>query len=443
MSEFESLRAKAYRMLEKKKGERYSERFANEDLSKLLHELDVYQAELEAQNQELLEKEHEVGILYKKNKAVFENAPIAYFLVDDRFRVTYANNKAKEFFETDSDNFGPGSFYAYLARNEYRTFTDWIVSSAYRQRDLEIRLQAFHDIHGRWFKVSATDYPENDNWKIISLIDIDSEVRLREKSEERARELVRENADLEEKVQEQLEDIKKKDHALVQQSKMAAMGEMIGNIAHQWRQPLNSLSLLIVDLVTEENVDQNRLFEFEEKANSLLHQMSNTIDDFRKFFHPGKEKQQFSAVKTIQDTLSMVEKSMEARGIQVDFHSDDPEMMVLGYENELKQVLLNIINNSRDALVLNEKSDGKIALEIYRGQYRNIIITMQDNGGGIDKSIIDRVFEPYFTTKFEYEGTGIGLYMSKMIIEESMGGSLMIENKDDGVIAVISLPGAV
>ena len=253
-------------------------------------------------------------------------------------------------------------------------------------------------------------------------------------------EVILQNEQLEIKVDEVITKNKQNQTLLFQQSKMAAMGEMIGNIAHQWRQPLNALSALNVRLGMKYQMDKlndKEMSIFEEKSNELIQGMSHTIDDFRNFFYPNKSSEWFFVEEAIEEAIHFIESSYKVNNIKIINHSSR-NIEIKNHKNELIQVLLNIFNNSKDAIKGNNLKSGMVSVNILVSE-KNLTITIQDNGGGIQQGIIDRVFEPYFTTKFQDEGTGIGLYMSKMIIEESMHGKLKVENNEDGVLTSIEL----
>jgi len=235
-------------------------------------------------------------------------------------------------------------------------------------------------------------------------------------------------------------ELMRKEQLLFQQSKMASMGEMIGNIAHQWRQPLNTLNALIFKHSMDfENDDLNNenVKEFRMKSNSIIQKMSTTIDDFRGFFSPNKQKENFSIIKVIDDVLSFVADAYVSNDIEIE-NNIEKDVIIRGYRNELIQVFLNILNNSKDAIKINQIKNPKVILSI-KEEDETVKVFFKDNGGGIDTEIIEKIFEPYFTTKFQYQGTGIGLYMSKMIIEESMNGKLELKNIDNGAKAIITL----
>lgn len=245
--------------------------------------------------------------------------------------------------------------------------------------------------------------------------------------------LERLNASLQERIDAAIADLRRKDRMLIQQSRLAAMGEMISNIAHQWRQPLNNVGLIIQNLRLDFEAGaltaDTMATEVKNAMDAILF-MSHTIDDFRNFFRPDKEKGPFSITRSIDNTIEFMKASLDNHGIGVEFAATE-DMVVQGYANEFTQVLLNIFNNAKDVLVARQVRAPRITVRAARENGRPVV-TIRDNGGGIDAAIVSKIFDPYFTTKEKTQGTGIGLYMSKAIIEESMGGRLTAANVADG-----------
>lgn len=243
-------------------------------------------------------------------------------------------------------------------------------------------------------------------------------------------------------LQEKIKKIKEKQQILIQNSKMASMGEMIANIAHQWRQPLNSLSalhtVLMMDYEDNGRLTQEEIAQFKEESSQYIHKMSSTIDDFRNFFSPTKEKEQFVVSDAIKESIKFVKDSYLDSNVELIDRTQDGDTQMCSYKNELMQVIMILLNNSRDAVVCNKIEKPQVIVDLVHRDEK-IEIRIKDNGGGIDDDIMDRIFEPYFTTKFKSDGTGVGLYMSKMIIEDSIGGELVLENDDDGVLATLIL----
>ena len=231
---------------------------------------------------------------------------------------------------------------------------------------------------------------------------------------------------LETKVQEQIEDIRKKDELIHRQARLAAMGEMIGAIAHQWRQPLNAVSINIQNLDDDYEdglIDASFIARFIQKNSRIIEFMSKTIDDFRNFFRIDKNKQDFSVKESVQNALFLHEAQLQTQMIAVKIEGED--FMVHGLKNEFEQVVLNLISNSKDAFIQN-----KIKTPVITINLATPCLSVTDNAGGIAPEHIDKIFDPYFTTKEQGKGTGIGLYMSRMIIQENMNGTIEVASQD-------------
>ncbi len=232
-----------------------------------------------------------------------------------------------------------------------------------------------------------------------------------------------------------------KDRILVHQSKLAAMGEMLGSIAHQWRQPLNNINLLThfirdsYGTLSKEEVDN-----IIKDTKLQIDYMSQTIDDFRNFYQPTKDKTKFDVKEALEQSCKIVQTQFEKSGITLNIIGNNIE--ILNYKNELQQVVLNILNNASDAALIKKQDNdfqAEVILELKKLD-KNIEIKLSNNCGQVSKEVMNRMFEPYFTTKFEDQGTGIGLYMAKTIIEKNMNGIISVSNIKDGVCFTINLP---
>ena len=249
------------------------------------------------------------------------------------------------------------------------------------------------------------------------------------------------NSSLENRVLQSVEELRAKDQLLITQSRHAAMGEMLGNIAHQWRQPLNALGLVLSNLrdaarfgeLTKEVVE-----EAVADGNKLVQKMSSTINDFRDFFRPEKEKHAFSAIAQIHETVGLVDASFRHAGIRITIESAS-DVVLFGYANELSQVILNLLANARHAILGSKREIGRVKIRLgAEGDFGSVVVT--DNGGGIPDKIMGKIFEPYFSTKDS--GSGIGLYMSRQIVERSLGGRIWARNVDDGAELTVLVPAA-
>ena len=220
------------------------------------------------------------------------------------------------------------------------------------------------------------------------------------------------------------------------------MGQMLNNIAHQWRQPLNAVSITVgkleyaskKDILQKEDLDSSL-----QNIKSLVKQMSDTIDDFRNFFKPNKAKGYFSLLQCLKNSVSVVLEAYESQNIKISIICD-PQIECFGYERELIQVLLVCFGNSKDAIEEKGAREGKITVVGKQTPHGDVSITITDNGGGVKNEIIHDIFNPFFTTKEEGKGSGIGLYMSKQIIEQGMQGSISAVNSTDGLSVTIEIP---
>ena len=218
---------------------------------------------------------------------------------------------------------------------------------------------------------------------------------------------------------------------LAQQAKLAGMGTMINNVAHQWRQPLNRINsniAVINSILHEKTFDRNMIESKMDNIKSSTQYMSDTIEDFSNYFSPNKKQTSFMIEETFKKALKLMGSRTKDIDITINSSTD---VWVNSYEKEFQQVILIILNNAIDNFESSSTADPKIDMLI-KEHNEIVILSIYDNGGGIKEKDIDRIFEPYYTTKFANEGTGLGLYMAKMLIESSMGGQLSVKNINDG-----------
>ncbi|MFW3411363.1 ATP-binding protein [Aliarcobacter butzleri] len=249
------------------------------------------------------------------------------------------------------------------------------------------------------------------------------------------------NSSLEKRIEDEIKKNTKQQHMIMQQNKLAQMGEMIENIAHQWRQPLAQInsSIILIDAILEKHnfkdtLVENKLTEIE----SLTSYMSKTISDFKNFFNPNKKKTIFNVEEAIQKANDILKGLMSSHHIQIEINIEK-DLKINSYLGELQQVILIIINNAIDAFIHMNIHFPKILINAYTDN-ESLVIHIEDNALGINSDLLDKIFEPYFTTKHKAQGTGLGLYIAKLVVENSLLGFLSVENKQNGACFTIKIP---
>ncbi len=269
--------------------------------------------------------------------------------------------------------------------------------------------------------------------------------------EEKKRALNHLNHSLEQRVKEAVQESKAKDKLLEQQAKLAQMGELLSMISHQWRQPLGSIASAAISLKTKIELEKYDLSIEDERKEFLLYltakldniehytsSLSSTIDDFKNFYSPNKEIIQADIIIPIKKAIAIMQTSFDRHHVNVKEHYHDSYIFE-HYPNEIMQVFLNILNNASGNFKEKKTKNPEISIMI-KEKKESIMIEVCDNGGGIPEAIVEKIFDPYFSTKDEKNGTGLGLYMSKTIIEEHHKGLLSVSNKNGGACFTIHLP---
>jgi len=286
--------------------------------------------------------------------------------------------------------------------------------------------------------------------------DVTKEVFYRESLEKKEKELEELNADLEKRVeaktkalkelnetlemrvQEEIAKNEEKQKVMFWQSRFASLGEMLANIAHQWRQPLTELNLTLFSLKKAAlNKEEEEFEQLYRESKELIKNMSNTIENFSNFFKPDKEKHYFMLHDSIEEALQILKRVLKKDMIVVKTSYEN--VRVLGITNEFTQVIINLLKNSRDAFVENSLLIREIHIRVFQ-EGDNAIVIVEDNAGGIVEKERYKIFEPYFTTKHKSQGTGLGLFMSKMICEKGFNGSLDVTSKKGTTQFVITIP---
>ena len=319
-----------------------------------------------------------------------------------------------------------------------------ILQSILNKAISSISVNELDTIINRWNNVQFQTNVDYDLlWKVLSIILIiviafiyrnftlkNLNKTLKEKVEEKTKQLNEINKNLEELVKTKTDELIQKESILSHQSKMAAMGEMIENIAHQWRQPLSVISTAATGAKLKKDLnllDDKEFHETMDMINKSSQHLSNTIDDFRYFFSKNKELKTFNIDTPIEKTLYLLKTKLKTKEINIIKNSES--INIINLENELLQVILNILNNAIDAFEGKEKKEKLIFIDIFRKD-EFAIIKVKDNAGGIKEDIINRIFESYFTTKHKSQGTGIGLYMTLEIVDKHMNGEISVSNKE-------------
>ncbi|MDD2895789.1 MAG: HAMP domain-containing sensor histidine kinase [Aliarcobacter sp.] len=244
------------------------------------------------------------------------------------------------------------------------------------------------------------------------------------------------------KVECGIQEAKQKDKKILEQAKLARIGSMISMIAHQWRQPLSQLSGILMELETAtrfKKVDENHIYNAIEKSDKMIEFMSNTIDDFRNFYKPDKIKEEFLVSVACSKAINIIDATLKNFGIELNIDVKK-DKKVYGYPTEFAQVILNLLSNAKDILVEKEIKNPRIDISI---DSKGVLstITIKDNAGGIHEKNQELIFDPYYSTKDSSKGTGLGLYISKLIIERNMGGELSVHNDEEGAVFKIIIAG--
>lgn len=263
-------------------------------------------------------------------------------------------------------------------------------------------------------------------------------VTLEKEIENKTQKLKQLNTDLEVRVEEEVSKRITQEEMLLRKSRMASMGEMIDAIAHQWRQPLMNINAVMMNLDRdiETHKDETLLKEKVLEVFSLTSHMSHTIEDFRNLLKIEKEKHYFNVEEVVSNVLTLVKNNLKGVDVIVDIKDD---VAVKSYKSELSQVLITLLGNATEVLQSKQVEDKKIFIILIEDE-ENVLLSIEDNAGGIDKEHIAKIFDPYFTTKMQTGGTGLGLYIAKIIIEHNMQGKLLVSNTMQGALFTIKIP---
>jgi PAS domain S-box-containing protein len=403
---------------------------------------------------ELREKDKELIRSELKYRTYIDTTPVAVFAADEDNNIIEVNNGIMNMLGYTKDEFIKMTLYDIWA--DEKEVSDASLETLKRDGKLNF-VKKLRKKNGDFVYISMNAIRLTDGNFVGFGIDISERIRLE-------KELKKINENLLEKVKEEVDKNLKQDQIIQQQKKLVDMGMMVSAIAHQWRQPLNALALCVQDVKDEfefGDLNDEYLTKYEENTMNLIAHMSKTIDDFRDFFMPDKTQTDFNVIHEVTDLVRLLSVQISSNGIDMTFqclcdngrrqcngYSESCNCvneynLVKGYPGEFKQVVINLIYNSVDSIV-EMMEEGRLD----RGQINIIVsceknsvnVTVSDNGTGISDEVRSHIFEPYFTTKREGKGTGIGLYMSKAIIESHMGGKIYAAEPEEGACFVIELP---
>ncbi len=397
---------------------------ANDTLEQCVAErtkqLELQRGELAMRNRQLEETRHDLEMSRDRYLDLYDFAPLGYVTLDDKGIILKINLTGAKLLGTPRAALIGASLTSFIQSGDRRKIFKHLRRCKEAGEQLVTELGIV--VKGRVIQTQLSSVPHRDNEGKTryrtAITDIaarkEAEMALRAETAERLR---------------TMEELREKDRMLLQQSRQAAMGEMIGNIAHQWRQPLNALGLTIQDIslayelgdFTKEQLDASI-----SGAMDIIFHMSQTIDDFRNFYKPDREKRWFKVNHVVTKAVSLIEANYREHRISVDVNAAD-DLEIRGYHNEYAQVLLNILMNARDVLLERGTTEPRVTLNARKEKGKSVV-TVCDNAGGISAEIMDKIFDPYFTTKESGLGTGIGLFISKTIIEKNMGGRLTARN---------------
>lgn len=385
----------------------------------LLHELEVHQIELELQNEELKKSQKKLKEEEERYFDLYNLAPLVYLTINEQGIILEANMTASKIFGVPRHELIQQSLTNFICKEDqdiYYLFQKKFLKSQV-QESCELRM-VNHAKNIFYAHLSVVTVKNSAN-------QITSRLIVSDISKLKSREM----------------ELEMRTQVMIRQSRQAALGEMIAMIAHQWRQPITSIGMnannILVDIELN-HCDKKELAQYAKNINEQIEHLSKTIDDFRNFFKSDNTPSTFVLKDILTQTFSILKGTLINNGIKLETDIQSEDKMV-SYQRELMQVFINLINNAKDALLSNKTKNALITCKAIE-EKKNIIISVCDNGGGIPTEILPKIFDAYFTTKEEKEGTGLGLYMSKLIVEKHLKGTLSAMNRGAGTCFIITLP---
>ena len=406
-------------------------------VQELIHELQVHQIELEMQQDELLTAQDELRASHARYYDLYNKAPIGYCTINKDGLILESNNTASQMLGLNHDQLDKKRFTDLICREDQDIYYFCCAKflSSKKETSCELRMKNYKGFKF-WVNVLATSETKRNGFQYVRIVIVD--ITENKNAQEEIHKL---NATLKDEVSRQLEDLRKKDIMLMEQATLAQLGEMINMIAHQWRQPLNAISGSAVELsllnmmgdVPKEKIAQNAKFTQE-----VTKKISDTIDEFMDF-NKSVDTAIFSLLRIVEKTVDITLPQFKTKSISLEINIDK-ELRVFHNQTAIKHALLNVFINSRDAFAENKRLK-KCKINIYTKAEKNAtVLCIEDNAGGIAKNVLCKVFNPYFTTKEQGKGTGLGLYMTKKMIEKVKGSTISLHSVKDTTIVKIKFP---
>ena len=413
-----------------------------ETLEALAHLVNVSSYDLKTLNKSLEQRvEDKVKELEKTTKFfqnIFVTAKEGIWVLDHNRETIMANEALVNILGFDENSLIGRPVDDFMDASSAKKFNEDADKIKKGEGGSQYEIELIHKEKKRIYCLFSTELLCDEEGSVIGSFVMVTDITQRKQAEE---ELVSFNCLLEERIAEEVLKNHSKDELMSKQMRLAQMGEMISMIAHQWRQPLSTISAIIASTQLELSLkgeEGTPLYKDMENVTEHIQFLSDMIDDFRHFFNPKKSKDSVQLANLLNNAIGIIKQSLIRENIDLICDYAELQKTLKLYSGELVQVFLNLMKNSMDALV--EKGSEKAYIQIRGKQYEDkSVVSFEDNGGGISSEIMDKIFEPYFTTKNEKNGTGLGLYMSKMIVEEHCNGHIIVENTDLGTRFTIVL----
>ena len=382
-------------------------KYSQMQLSEIIHELDVYQAELEVQNNELLQKEAQLKESYEEYELLFHDAPTCYIIINLKGQILKYNIETYKVFGNIIER--SANFASLVKSNNFTKYFTWLNSGSGKYNELVIDVKI--NVNYEKFKLILKPYANHNDKFLLMLVNVQEQYDLIEKNialaeEKRLREAI-----------------------IFNQNKITGIGDMLSNVAHQWRQPLNLVGIMISTVkynITRDNFDKDEIIDQLSKATESVEYLSSIIDDFKSYYNNDSiEKVNYNINDVFQDLLKLSNSEFEKENIKLIVDSKD--IFIFKSKTYFLEILVNLVKNSKDAF-MNKKVDKPIIIIETIDLDDKVEINVKDNAGGIDKENLPKIFEPYFSTKFPSVGIGLGLYMVYELVSRHFDGIIEATN---------------